>query len=271
MHVFVCCAYNSRCGVWSLLSRKGRGVLCSICNSHLHKRSVRREVPTLLIYYMKAHVKEKQVDLYNGFLVHIKASPVKRCWHRALVEYAAKQYSRSFVEQEVAVETNTCFRLAVTKAKPAGTIHLWVYRALATELKVYDLKPREAYEVECVQPVMKQAFYEAHSVLDGNSEELPFGRRQESKYPTLKILGSQTTSSTGSVTYNSCLSSGGFTDVFIGRIGSGAPCALKLHHSFDFTDALSLIRVCEITRGHCNLNHMIDAFKDSDNGLHANS
>ena len=99
MHFFVCCAYNSRCGVWSPLSRIGRGFLCSICNSNLRKRSVRREVPTLFIYYM-AHRGDIYVDparaalhnpgnmCYLNSMLHVLArTPSIRNWavqHRAL-------------------------------------------------------------------------------------------------------------------------------------------------------------------------------------------
>ena len=65
--------------------------------------------------------------------------------------------------------------------------------------------------------------------------------------------------------------SGGFTSVFIGRIGAGSSCALKVLHSSSFADALTQIRVCEIIRGHSNLNHMIDAFLGDEDCLYANS
>ena len=66
--------------------------------------------------------------------------------------YAAIENSRSFVFGKVAVEGGYCFRLAVKKAKSASTIQLWVYRALANVLKKKDLKPKDAYVVECVDP-----------------------------------------------------------------------------------------------------------------------
>ena len=118
-----------------------------------------------------------------------------------------------------------------------------------------------------------------HSGLDTNSDALDStnrpssseGRRQESKYPTLKILGSQTADPPPRVSYDRCLVSGVFTSVFRGRIGAGSSCALKVLHSSSFADALSQIRVCEIIRGHSNLNHMIDAFVEMKDCLYANS
>ena len=51
---------------------------------------------------------------------------------------------------EVAEEGDCCYRLAVKKKKKARSIEVWVYRALANVLKKTDLKPKEAYVVECV-------------------------------------------------------------------------------------------------------------------------
>ena len=116
-----------------------------------------------------------------------------------------------------------------------------------------------------------------HSGLDTNSDALDStnrpssseGRRQESKYPTLKILGTQTANPPPRVSYDRCLVSGVFTSVFRGRIGAGSSCALKVLHSSSFADALIQIRVCEIIRGHSNLNHMIDAFVEKEDCLYA--
>ena len=101
---------------------------------------------------MKANANKAKVACYNGFLVHITRKCPRNSWHHALVTYATIKNSRSFVFGEVAEEGDSCYRLAVKKAKSAGTIQLWVYRALANVLKKKDLKPKEAYVVECVDP-----------------------------------------------------------------------------------------------------------------------
>ena len=103
-----------------------------------------------LIYCMRAKANKARAKYYNAFLVHITTKVFRKCWRSALITYAAIENSRSFVKGEVAEEGDCCYRLAVKKKKKARSIEVWVYRALANVLKKADLKPKEAYVVECV-------------------------------------------------------------------------------------------------------------------------
>ena len=103
-----------------------------------------------LIYCMRAKAKKNRADYYNAFKVHITTKVSRKCWHSALLTYAAIENSRSFVKSEVSEEGDCCYRLAVKTKKKARSIEVWVYRALANVLKKTDLKPKEAYVVECV-------------------------------------------------------------------------------------------------------------------------
>ena len=99
---------------------------------------------------MRAKANKARAEYYNAFKVHITTKVSRKSWHSALITYAAIENSRSFVKGEVAEEGDCCYRLAVKKKKKARSIEVWVYRALANVLKKTDLKPKEAYVVECV-------------------------------------------------------------------------------------------------------------------------
>ena len=98
---------------------------------------------------MRAKANKARAVYYNAFKVHITTKVSRKSW-REVSTYAAIENSRSFVKFEVAEEGDCCYRLAVKKKKKAGSIEVWVYRALANVLKKTGLKPKEAYVVECV-------------------------------------------------------------------------------------------------------------------------
>ena len=99
---------------------------------------------------MMAKAQNKTAAYYNAFKVHITKKASRRSCHSALLTYAAIKNSRSFVKGEVEEEGDCCYRVALKTKKKARSIEVWVYRALANVLKKTDLKPKEAYVVECV-------------------------------------------------------------------------------------------------------------------------